>query len=138
MPHFFSYTRLNINTITLIITIVIFLLFNFIYETVITTESIATFEETVSNIQIEEEKETKENIAVETPKEKVYKNEKDTKISWSLEIPIIDLKAEIAEGTTEDVMNKYIGHFQNTSKWEGNIGLAAHNRRISSKLFWKT
>ena len=57
---------------------------------------------------------------------------------WDIEIPSINLKATIAEGTTEEVMNKYVGHFENTAIWDGNVGLAAHNRRLSSKLFWKT
>lgn len=34
---------------------------------------------------------------------------------WSLEIPKINLKAEIAEGTDEENLNKYIGHFEETS-----------------------
>ena len=51
---------------------------------------------------------------------------------WQIEIPKIDLIAPIAEGTTQEVMDKYVGHFESTEKWSGNIGLAAHNRRISS------
>lgn len=57
---------------------------------------------------------------------------------WSIEIPTINLIAEIGEGTTDETMNKYVGHFENTELWQGNVGLAAHNRRISCKLFWKT
>lgn len=64
----------------------------------------------------------------------------ETEISegiWQIEIPKINLIAPIEEGTTEEIMNKYVGHFENTEKWIGNIGLAAHNRRISGKLFCK-
>ena len=32
-------------------------------------------------------------------------------------------------------MNEYIGHFQNTSLWNGNIGLAAHNRGYPVNYF---
>lgn len=70
--------------------------------------------------------------------EEVKNNE--TEISegiWQIEIPKINLIAPIEEGTTEEIMNKYVGHFENTEKWIGNIGLAAHNRRISGKLFCK-
>ena len=49
---------------------------------------------------------------------------------WQIEIPKINLSAPIAEGTTQEVMREYVGHFEETSLWEGNIGLAAHNRRI--------
>ena len=51
---------------------------------------------------------------------------------WQIEIPIINLTAPIAEGTTQDVMREFVGHFEETSLWNGNIGLAAHNRRISN------
>ena len=54
---------------------------------------------------------------------------------WQVEIPAIDLVAPISEGTTQEVMSKYVGHFESTNMWSGNIGLAAHNRRISNKLF---
>lgn len=54
---------------------------------------------------------------------------------WQIEIPAIGLEAPIAEGTTQEVMRDYVGHFENTNLWKGNIGLAAHNRRISNKLF---
>ena len=55
--------------------------------------------------------------------------------NWKLEIPKIDLCANINFGTTEEVMNKYIGHFDNTSLWEGNVGLAAHNRGYPVNYF---
>ena len=54
---------------------------------------------------------------------------------WQVEIPSIGLIAPISEGTTQEVMREYVGHFENTNLWKGNIGLAAHNRRISNKLF---
>ena len=54
---------------------------------------------------------------------------------WKIEIPKINLIAPIAENTTQEVMKEYVGHFENTASWKGNIGLAAHNRRISNKLF---
>lgn len=54
---------------------------------------------------------------------------------WEIEIPKINLKAEIYEGTSPDVMNKYIGHFEETSEFMGNIGLAAHNRGYPVNYF---
>lgn len=54
---------------------------------------------------------------------------------WKIVIPKINLEAWIAEGTTSEVMNSYIGHFENTSKLDGNIGLAAHNRGYPVNYF---
>ena len=51
---------------------------------------------------------------------------------WQIEIPAIHLIAPISEGTTQEVMREYVGHFEETSLWHGNIGLAAHNRRVSN------
>lgn len=54
---------------------------------------------------------------------------------WKLEIPKIELSAQIEEGTSEEVLNEYIGHFENTSKSSGNIALAAHNRGYKVNYF---
>lgn len=69
--------------------------------------------------------------------EKIDKEKTIEANGWSIEVSKINLKADIAEGTSEEVMNKYVGHFENTEIWQGNVGLAAHNRRLSCELFWK-
>lgn len=56
---------------------------------------------------------------------------------WQIEIPIINLIAPISEGTSQEVMLEYVGHFENTSLWNGNVGLAAHNRGFSINYFAK-
>lgn len=33
---------------------------------------------------------------------------------WRLEIPKIELYADINEGTSEEILNKYVGHFEET------------------------
>lgn len=58
-----------------------------------------------------------------------------TNENWILEIPKIDLRANINFGTTEEVMNEFIGHFDTTGVWTGNIGLAAHNRGYPVNYF---
>lgn len=58
-----------------------------------------------------------------------------TNENWTLEIPTINLKANINFGTTEEVMNEFIGHFDETGVWTGNIGLAAHNRGYPVNYF---
>lgn len=46
----------------------------------------------------------------------------------TLQIPKINVDAEIMEGTSNEVLASYIGHFENTSIWDGNVALASHNR----------
>lgn len=47
---------------------------------------------------------------------------------WRIKIPKINLNAPIVEGTTQSVLAKAVGHFEQTSTWEGNVALAGHNR----------
>lgn len=63
--------------------------------------------------------------------------EKEKADIWQIEIPTIGLIAEISEGTTQDILKKNVGHFTQTSKIAGNIGLAAHNRGYEVNYFEK-
>ena len=45
-----------------------------------------------------------------------------------LEIPKINLNAKISEGIDLETLASDIGHFTNSSVWNGNIALASHNR----------
>lgn len=55
---------------------------------------------------------------------------------WTLTIPKIYIdKAPIQEGIDTNILNGYVGHFPTTSKENGNIGLAAHNRGYSKNYF---
>ena len=47
-------------------------------------------------------------------------------IGWELMKAIAD--GEIKEGSSNEVLENYIGHIEETSKYDGNVGLAAHNR----------
>lgn len=62
-------------------------------------------------------------------------NKVEEKENWYIEIPAISLKAGIAEGTTKEVMDKFVGHFEETTTWIGNVGLAAHNRGYENNYF---
>lgn len=85
-----------------------------------------------------------EEISKETEIEETLEVDKDTNFEtflninhanlelWQIEIPKINLIAPIAQDTTQEVMEKYVGHFTKTAFWKGNIGLAAHNRRLSN------
>lgn len=56
---------------------------------------------------------------------------------WQIEIPKIGLIAPISEGVSQEVMQEYVGHFENTSIIYGNVGLAAHNRGYPINYFEK-
>ena len=56
---------------------------------------------------------------------------------WQIRVPKIDLVAPIHEGTTQEVLNEFVGHFEETAKQNGNIGLAAHNRGYTVNYFEK-
>lgn len=58
-------------------------------------------------------------------------NEQD----WYIEIPSISLKANIKEGTTKEILEDYVGHFEDTPKINGNVGLAGHNRGYKNNYF---
>lgn len=50
----------------------------------------------------------------------------------TLEIPAIDLTVKVYQGTGSATLKKGAGHFTNTSIWNGNVSLAAHNRGANS------
>ena len=52
----------------------------------------------------------------------------DENILGTLIIEKIDLKAPVKEGSTQEILKEHIGHMPETSKYDGNVGLAAHNR----------
>lgn len=84
---------------------------------------------------------TPKNISkVKKVSKKKTKSKKTKKLKstvWKLEIPKIGLNASIAEGTSQSVLNKYIGHFTETLRQNGNVGLAAHNRGFAVNYFSK-
>ena len=79
-------------------------------------------------------KEDNKQDNIEDMKEIVTKEEIIEEI-WQIEIPKINLVAPISEGTSQEVMLEFVGHFKDTSKWEGNVGLAAHNRGYPINYF---
>ena len=55
--------------------------------------------------------------------------------NWYIQIDKVSLKAPIQEGTTKEILNEYVGHFEESSKDLGNICLAAHNRGYKNNYF---
>ena len=78
------------------------------------------------------EKNNEEEIIENTENKSEQKN-KD--FNWYIEISAISLKAPIQESVNMDVLNGFVGHFEETSKTEGNVGLAGHNRGYEKNYF---
>ena len=120
----FRYSSIYINLLSLFITLIIFgviQLFFSNYDTFTKKSSLkADFEV--------------ENTIQETTKDENIEKTEERDI-WYIEIPKINLKADIREGTTKEIMEDYIGHFEETKKEEGNVGLAAHNRGYKNNYF---
>lgn len=134
-----SYTKRYVNVVSLIITIIIFLLITksnvILNKFDFTTHLISNmfkrntvFVELNSN-SINQETEEKIN------NEHSNINSKEKEENWKIIIPKISLEAEICAGTSKRVMDEYVGHFEETSLKSGNIGLAAHNRGYEVNYF---
>lgn len=143
-----NYTRRNVNNISLIITILICICIPFHYLETKSLEGILNLytifkqkdkvhiqitkppENEVGVINMSEEKQTE-------IKSIVQEEQKKEEEKWEIRIDRIGLVAPIAEGTTKEVMNEFVGHFEITAKWEGNVGLGAHNRGYDVNYFAK-
>ena len=69
---------------------------------------------------------------------KEVKKEFTDSIVGYLTIEKIGIKEQVVkEGVSLDVINYNIGHFTNTSIFNGNIGLAAHNGGVENASFFK-
>ena len=128
----FKYSSIYINILSFFISLIIFIftqIFFTNYDTFMHKSSLkARFE--VENVVQEAKEQVNTN---EITKEKITENLD----AWCLDIPKINLKANINEGTTKEVMENYIGHFEETTKENGNVGLAAHNRGYKNNYFQK-
>ena len=142
-----NYTKRYVNVVSLIITIIIFLLFSksntlinkFDFTPHLISNmfkrSIVLVELNSNNIN-QETKEEKNNDYSDTKVKNNETKEKEKKeTNWKIIIPKISLEAEICEGTSKKVMDEYIGHFEETSLKSGNVGLAAHNRGYEVNYF---
>lgn len=113
----FRFTKTGVFFIS--ITIIFCIVEIFILQYAIKTE---IDEEMMEQVEIKQE----ETPVVETA---------DKAEIWQIEISKISLIATIAEGTNQEVLNQYVGHFENTSRERGNVGLAAHNRGYDVNYF---
>ena len=119
------YTNKNINLISLIITLIIFLILNIYYFQIQEKIPKDIFQKIKENY-------LKNEQTVLNEKEDNYEKEIE---NWYIEIPKINLKAPIAEGTDKNILNNNVGHFSNTDLKEGNIGLAGYNKGGKNNYF---
>jgi len=125
----FSYTTRNVYVLTIFFSLVIFNILNYFLV------NMPKFNDTKEIARVEL---TKIHFDKLEPKVEEVSNLNNTlkqAVSWQIEIPKINLIAQIAEGTTDEVMNKYVGHFENTPIYNGNPCLAAHNRGYPVNYF---
>ena len=133
------YTKRYVNIVSLLITILIYIFFSksklilnkidldtHLISSVLKRSSVLV-ELNSNNINQEtkDNSETQNNYTITQTKENLETTEEK---NWQIIIPKISLEANISEGTRKETMDKYVGHFEETSKKDGNIGLAAHNR----------
>ena len=75
------------------------------------------------NIETEVEEEIMKQANITVNKMEIKEETEQAQISkekneiWQIEIPKISLIATIAEGTTKDILNHYVGHFEKTQKF---------------------
>lgn len=143
------YTKRYIDVITLALVIIIFILIN-IYQfqiqenikkllnqsqsSVQTTQEVSKVNsnELVNSNLIIEEIEDSIELVDEAPlvEEKYPEN-------WYIKIPSISLIAQIKQGTTKEILDKSVGHFEESPVLKGNVCLAAHNRGYEVNYFEK-
>lgn len=142
-----SYTKRFVNIVSLLITIVIYFFvtnvsINFCLQSIFNMfkKSVVQVELNSNSVNLNSDNGIEEKIEIQNdyPKNQIVTNEviEDTKeVNWKILIPAIALEAEISEGTSKEIMDKYVGHFEETSKSVGNVGLAAHNRGYNVNYF---
>ena len=156
-----SYTKRYVNIVSLIITILIYIFliksnliqnkidFNTHFISSIFKRSSVLVELTTHNINQDTKEDskiqnnypnvTKEESKIQNNYPNITKEENlqtiNEESNWKIIIPKISLEASISEGTSKEIMDKYVGHFEETSLKSGNVGLAAHNRGYAVNYF---
>ena len=129
------YTNRGINMLSFIITISLFVTIQYcinFFQNTLQNPNVAISEVSEVNNYIND------TIDEETNVEEIVEEQEQTNIDfWKVEIPKINLVAAVNEGTTGDILFKSVGHFDQTPKFDGNVGLAGHNRGYNMNFFEK-
>ena len=59
----------------------------------------------------------------------------DKNNNWRIKIPKINVNAPIKTGTSQEILALAVGHFPESTKWNGNVALAGHNRGYRCNFF---
>ena len=135
----FVYTTKFINIISFMISIMIYLFINVCINNIdvsinkikfradFTVQEDIPLNNQVSSNYLEENKIKNVNTTIE--------KRASEEATWYIQIDKIGLKAPIQEGTTQRIMEDFVGHFEESSKDFGNVCLAAHNRGYKNNYF---
>ena len=135
----FVYTTKFINIISFMISIMIYLFINVCINNIdvsinkikfradFTVQEDIPLNNQVSSNYLEENKIKNVNTTIE--------KRASEEATWYIQIDKIGLKAPIQEGTTQQIMEDFVGHFEESSKDFGNVCLAAHNRGYKNNYF---
>ena len=146
-----SYTKRYVNIVSLLITMLIYIFLNesnFFFNKIdfnihlisnIFKRNLVLVELNSNNVNDNTKEDTEKNSEIQNNYSVIQTEENSKKIieenNWKIIISQISLEASIAEGTSKEIMDKYVGHFEETSKKDGNVGLAAHNRGYAVNYF---
>ena len=129
----FRYSTMYINIISILVSI---LIFSCIQVFLSNYKNFGQKSSLKASFSVENQSQNQTNIPKEDEKIKNKETEeKNTEDIWYIEIPTINLKADIREGTKKETLDDYVGHFEETPKIEGNVALAAHNRGYKHNYF---
>ena len=127
----FNYNKRNMTILSFIIAIIIYI---FIHIILNSNKIYQKKNDEILNL-VQETSQLKSIIFEnESPLNEIYLN-KYNEYNWRIVISKINLDAPILEGTSKEVLRKGVGHFEETSKWQGNVCLAAHNRGYKYNYF---
>ena len=124
----------RINKIALMITILIFILitcFCSFVESCFYENKIIKLTKVANTVTLK----IAEDAAIENIKGTTNNKTVGKSNEWTLRISAIGLCGTISNGTDSKTLDKYIGHFENTKKSKGNIGLAEHHRGYKVNYF---
>ena len=131
---FIIYTSRFINVLSFIISIILYLVINVLFSSnIFETEKIefkvnfTAQENFIQNQTVDSKNLTNDDASI--------LNETNKLDNWYIQIDKIALKAPIEEGTSKEILDDYVGHFEESSKDLGNICLAAHNRGYKNNYF---
>lgn len=141
------YTSRYINTVSFIFSIIICIILNSTISNInfkssklkvgFTSEN-QFFNQNIQNIQNHQSNYNSNNSPNNILNSNIAKQistKSERKVEWYIEIPTISLKAPITEGTTKEILDNYVGHFEESPTKKGNICLAAHNRGYKNNYF---